>query len=624
MFEQLNFPEDCEIVSVEEGEEQSDAIYNISEGEGMEELQCNMNTILMENVFICERKEDHGGLDQVRGTEHKYKYPKISLNANIYGKLMKKSLGINPHANAAKGKHKGGIEEIKRLQAELETQQVRNNEEKQIREQAIQLVEENLKLKHEIKEWEHKYKRIEEEVMNLDRMIFEKEDLRKEIQKLKEDSAYQKGKQIKDNEDEEEINMLLIDKTQKVLTLSSPEVTPSRKAKNMLYNLRHRGDDVLCRPEFSSSTTLEENPFLVHFSGITLKTTARKKLKGGRMIIGENTFRIPYTCIPHELRGKYPNDPRLQLHKGNVGRSQNRRKHVASIEELELEEDDYIKIQELVYYFTGETQKYFKDKFVDILSELRAQGYIGEDPLKHLSKNQVVCQLDIKNSDFTTEDRPLKHLTPQMKESFSKHVKALLDIGVIRPSKSRHRTTAIIVNSGTTIDPKIGQEVKGKERMVFNYRHLNDITNKDQYSLPGINTILKKKNQIAAPHNQENHSVQQERLNHKKRVKIMAGMEGEKTGPATYDCRSPPRAQGKAQLEGGNPPPKDDTQDLVQLYRVKVEEIKERTKIGLRLDILHEAERLLGQIQKEAAQQAIKSLQQYRVIHSIKLQEYKQ
>ncbi|GJU98121.1 putative polyprotein [Tanacetum coccineum] len=51
---------------------------------------------------------------------------------------------------------------------------------------------------------------------------------------------------------------------------------------------------------------------------------------------------------------------------------------------------------------------------------------------------------------------------------------------------------AMIVNSGTTVDPVTGREVKGKERMVFNYKSLNDNTYKDQYSLPGINTIIKR------------------------------------------------------------------------------------------------------------------------------------
>ena len=104
----------------------------------------------------------------------------------------------------------------------------------------------------------------------------------------------------------------------------------------------------------------------------------------------------------------------------------------------------------------------------------------------------MVCKLDLINPDLTIEDKPLKHVTPVMQEQFTRHIKALLDIRVIRPSTSRHRTMAFIVNSSTSIDPKTGKEVKGKERMVLNYRTLNDNTHKDQYSLPGINTILKK------------------------------------------------------------------------------------------------------------------------------------
>ncbi|KAJ4765223.1 polyprotein [Rhynchospora pubera] len=80
--------------------------------------------------------------------------------------------------------------------------------------------------------------------------------------------------------------------------------------------------------------------------------------------------------------------------------------------------------------------------------------------------NGVTCSLDIINPDLQIQDKPLKHVTPQMKEQFEKHTKALLQLGVIRPSKSRHRTMAIMVNSGTTIDPVTGKEIKGKERMV--------------------------------------------------------------------------------------------------------------------------------------------------------------
>nr|GFA27391.1 TPA: orf y [Tanacetum cinerariifolium] len=136
--------------------------------------------------------------------------------------------------------------------------------------------------------------------------------------------------------------------------------------------------------------------------------------------------------------------------------------------------------------------KAFLEQFKPIIDRLKHQGYIGEEPLKHWKKNGKLCKLDIINPYITIEDRPLKHVTPAMEDSFKKHVVSLLIIGAIRPSKSRHRTMAMIVNSGTTIDPVTGKEVKGKERMVFNYKSLNDNTCKDQYSLPGINTIIKR------------------------------------------------------------------------------------------------------------------------------------
>nr|GFC39022.1 TPA: orf y [Tanacetum cinerariifolium] len=128
---------------------------------------------------------------------------------------------------------------------------------------------------------------------------------------------------------------------------------------------------------------------------------------------------------------------------------------IAEIVELEVSEEEFLEINESIY-FNQEGSKAFLEQFKPVI------------------------------------DRPLKHVTPAMEDSFKKHVESLLKIGAIRPSKSRHRTTVMIVNSGTTIDPITGKEVKGKERMVFNYKSLNDNTYKDQYSLPGINTIIKR------------------------------------------------------------------------------------------------------------------------------------
>ncbi|GKC72223.1 Orf y, partial [Tanacetum coccineum] len=155
-----------------------------------------------------------------------------------------------------------------------------------------------------------------------------------------------------------------------------------------------------------------------------------------------------------------------------------------AITELEVSEEEFMEINESIY-FNQEGNKAFLEHFKPVIERLKDQGYIGEEPLKHWKKNGELCKLDIINPDIIIEDRPLKHVTPIMEDSFKKHVDGLLKIGAIRPSKSRHRTMAMIINSGTTIDPATGKEIKGKERMVFNYKSLNDNTYKDQCSLPG-------------------------------------------------------------------------------------------------------------------------------------------
>ncbi|GKB93572.1 hypothetical protein Tco_0979709 [Tanacetum coccineum] len=162
-----------------------------------------------------------------------------------------------------------------------------------------------------------------------------------------------------------------------------------------------------------------------------------------------------------------------------------------AIEELKMDELEYqATVEESIFH--QEINPDFKRRFEPVLRELKDQGYIGEEPLKHWKKNGELCNLDIINPDITIEDKLLKDVTPAMEASFKNHIDSLLKLGVIRPSKSRHKTMAMMVNLGTSIDLVTGVEVKGKQRMVFNYRSLNDNTYKDQYSLPGINTIIQK------------------------------------------------------------------------------------------------------------------------------------
>ncbi|ABS76283.1 polyprotein [Bougainvillea chlorotic vein banding virus] len=163
-----------------------------------------------------------------------------------------------------------------------------------------------------------------------------------------------------------------------------------------------------------------------------------------------------------------------------------------AIPELELNENEYQCLSESIYLNIGTTSDGFKSRFTSTIEDLKAQGVIGDAPLQLWERNQVKCKLEVINPDITISDKPLKHVSIGLKQQFQNQLDPLLKMGLIRPSTSRHRTMAMIINSGTTVDPVTGEEKRGKERMVFNYKTLNDNTYRDPYSLPGINTIIQK------------------------------------------------------------------------------------------------------------------------------------
>ncbi|KAJ4714372.1 RNA-directed DNA polymerase [Melia azedarach] len=255
---------------------------------------------------------------------------------------------------------------------------------------------------------------------------------------------------------------------------------------------------------------IEDNTFEVHFRGINSKQSVNKKMKYGRMSVGGHNFRIPYTyTFPMDLGGKIQfilgcNFIRsmyggVRLEGNTVTFYKNitaiDTKTVAVLEELE-EEDLQLYNLAVLPQKGGEA---FERKNRRLIEELKNQGYIGNEPMKYWSKNQVTCKLDIKNPEMVIEDKPLKHVTPAMEEQFRSHIKALIDLKVIRPSKSRHRTTAFMVNSGTTIDPITKKVVHGKERME-NKKMSSTGRGRGQWTqrAPGVPPEYSRRNEIPA------------------------------------------------------------------------------------------------------------------------------
>ncbi|GKA11394.1 Orf y [Tanacetum coccineum] len=353
------------------------------------------------------------------------------------------------------------------------------------------------------------------------------EEARKEERRTLEDKVAQLEEKVREYEEERferEFPPLGRDPS---MLLALEEVV--KKVVNHLYNVTVEFDIPNC-PVFKTKAiidtgasscfinkevvpkeALELLTYSINVNGVNSKQPAEHKIKAGTFAIEGNKFRILLiyafdmkindgiqmligTNFIRAMQGgiRIEGDEITIYKKVTKFKTTNQAEITqVAIDELEMDELEYqATIEEVAFH--QEVGSEFRRKFEPVIKDLKKQGYIGEEPLKHWKKNGELCKLDIINPDITIEDKPLKDITPAMEASFKKHIESLLELGVIRPSKSRHRTMAMMVNSGTSIDPATGIETKGKERMVFNYRTLNDNTYKDQYSLPGINTIIQK------------------------------------------------------------------------------------------------------------------------------------
>ncbi|ATZ69459.1 ORF3 polyprotein [Cacao swollen shoot CE virus] len=552
IFEGLNLPEAYEIVSVEEGDDQSDAIYSVSENEEKEDLLSEVEEkifVLKEMIFMMKEEDQSYWLGKTNhwtamvrvSKEQYYCQHRWDHNKEITQKEFTWCLFCKQQTNPYSRIHclicritscplcapiycNVQIQQKQKPPAPFRTNAL-------IEQQAAYIL------------WlEGENKRLQQ---LLDNQIAE--NLEADRQQLEEEYAKRenrdKGKAVLLEEDDSTEETAYL--TEDLICHSTDK--PIVKRGNMLYNL----DVVLTIPDVkfpvkvkaildTGATTccidinsvpkeaIEQNTFLVQFRGINSQQQVDKKLKYGRMTISDHQFRIPY-CYAFPLKlgdgiqmilgcnfirnmygglrieGNtitfYKNVTTIQSTAAMVGGTTISSLGEGGIhlqlafneededEEMEEAHDDYYQMASPI---VQNHQMKLSPGLQDLILKLKEQGYIGESPLKHWAQNKVQCHLDIKNPNLIIEDKPIKHLTPAMEEQFKKHVKALLDIGVIRPSKSKHRTTAFIVQSGTTIDPTTKKSIHGKERMVFNYKRLNDNTEKDQYSLPGIQTILKR------------------------------------------------------------------------------------------------------------------------------------
>ncbi|GJY08086.1 ORFIII-like polyprotein [Tanacetum coccineum] len=249
---------------------------------------------------------------------------------------------------------------------------------------------------------------------------------------------------------------------------------------------------------FSRNVTVEIR-IIDKFNGLNSRQQATHRIKQGYFLIEENKFKIPLIYaidmrdsngiemliganFLRSVKGGIRIGDEITIYKKVTKIKTSNQTEIAEIAELEVSKEEFLKINESIY-FNQEGSRAFQEQVKPVINWLKQQGYIGEEPLKHWKKNGELCKLDIINLDITIEDRPLKHVTPAMEDLFRKHVDSLLKIGAIRPSKSRHRTMAMIVNSGTTIAIVKEDSMNGWLCILSSRRTLKKIVNFNEEEL---------------------------------------------------------------------------------------------------------------------------------------------
>ncbi|KAK3184722.1 hypothetical protein Dsin_032008 [Dipteronia sinensis] len=100
----------------------------------------------------------------------------------------------------------------------------------------------------------------------------------------------------------------------------------------------------------------------------------------------------------------------------------------------------------------------------------------GSDPLKHWEKDMLLANINIIKPDLRILTKEFPY-TPEDVKEFDIQISELLQQNLISKSTAPHRSAAFMVRNHA-------EQIRGKARMVINYKRLNDNTYTDAYDIP--------------------------------------------------------------------------------------------------------------------------------------------
>ncbi|KAK3184727.1 hypothetical protein Dsin_032013 [Dipteronia sinensis] len=126
---------------------------------------------------------------------------------------------------------------------------------------------------------------------------------------------------------------------------------------------------------------------------------------------------------------------------------------------------------------SSEEQTTVKDpKLQRVIDYAHITLIFGSDPLKHWEKDKLLANINIIKPDLHIRTKEFPY-TPEDVKEFDTQISELLQQHLISKSNAPHRSAAFMVRNHA-------EQIRGKARMVINYKRLNDNTYTDAYDIP--------------------------------------------------------------------------------------------------------------------------------------------
>ncbi|KAL6130306.1 hypothetical protein ACLB2K_068687 [Fragaria x ananassa] len=143
-------------------------------------------------------------------------------------------------------------------------------------------------------------------------------------------------------------------------------------------------------------------------------------------------------------------------------------------------EEEYIREHNLKVY-----AKKIEQKKILTLSEIETllKPVISEDPQLYWEKDPIYCQLKMHDANTICHVKAIPHYREEDRKEMESQIQELLEKKLIRPSNSPHHAPAFLVR-------KHAEQLRGKARMVIDYRDVNKKTVKDGYQIAQVRVLI--------------------------------------------------------------------------------------------------------------------------------------